>query len=85
MFADKKTLEVMNQILRDYDHGNLNKMLKEYESGNLTFVVKCKDCKYFDPHDSGFKIEGSGACTRVDNHVLTMKTGFCWLGEKVNE
>ena len=48
-------------------------------------LIRCKDCKYFDPHGSGFKIEGSGACTRVDNHVLTMKTGFCWVGEKVKE
>ena len=45
MFADKETLAVLNQMLRDYDHGNLNKMLKDYADGNLDSVVRCKDCR----------------------------------------
>lgn len=67
------------------DSPNHDEIFVGYIRENAMEIVRCKDCKYFDPHGSGFKIEGSGACTRVDNHVLTMKTGFCWVGEKVTE
>lgn len=43
MLANKETLDVLNQMLRDYDHGNLNKMLKDYADGNLYSVIRCKD------------------------------------------
>lgn len=84
MFADKKTLEVINQMLRDYDHGTLHNLIVDYETGNLATVVRCKDCIYYDPphiEDGGKRYEYSDM---PDDAFDSLGTGLVHSGYGVN-
>ena len=82
MLATKETLEVLNRLLRDYDHGNLNNILKDYTDGNLAPVIRCKDCKwcnkeYYGEHET----EWVWYCPNVQHMVGD--EWFCADGEKI--
>lgn len=74
-------VEIKNEYMYELDGIWLDDDDEEKITTELVEVVRCKDCKSYDPYDYTEELIGKGFCHRISDTVKD--DDFCSYGKKV--